>query len=776
MLLLAGLCTAVTLVGHAYGAPTPTPSPSATAGPAPSTSSSPPPSTPSASPSAAAKPPDKKLQGKAWQRLIDNYKKSSGTAGGVLGAFAVTDKDNIPITAYTIDEDTGDWKAWDLKLDDLIVNGLFLGVEWCVAFACWLIAWSLSFSLAKILLGPVLSVSDSLYTNVIVAIGVPGVCLTFAGVTAAYHFMFGNRARGWAELAASLLISALSITVLAAPPQLLLGTNGGAVGKTRDFAVAAGSLVLGNNDAGFNGHDAAAALARPITDALTDTFVIQPAELLTYGQTFDDACDVQFRATRIAEAVWQQQVSKTKQQLSDDMSKNPITNPLAGLPFGQDIDSALTKASFDYVWREFGQSDPNQQFEKHCVTGDAGAAKKASLRKAGDAFFVLIAAILTCAFVIGVDAIFLTSQAWIAWEAMVARCALAIGVLPGPGRSMLWGRAASIARALVLMIASIIALAIFIVVVSAIMAARPNDIPGGLTGRFVITDLLCVAALVFRKRLVRASHRMATNLRNRLGESKMGGRAPATLGSPPRRSLLRGALMLGAVAATGGGSALYGARVGRRGLVRALGSGLSATGRFVGRAGTRGAKAGVTVGKFGLRATVGLPVYGPRAARATATAARALPQTAQDTATALRQRLTDAHGRYAPPVRDFADEYWRGIGGRWITNRIRGRNASPAPQPTPARRRRPRPGGPTARPTTGLRPTAPPPGPRPRLAPPRTPAPAASAQQAALQQRLHRIRARRAAAAPRPMPMPPPAPRPAPPRRPAPRRRRGGRP
>ncbi|WP_345515381.1 hypothetical protein, partial [Streptomyces yanii] len=35
----------------------------------------------------------------------------------------------------------------------------FMGTKWLIAFCCWLIAWSLSFGLAKLLLVPVLSVA-----------------------------------------------------------------------------------------------------------------------------------------------------------------------------------------------------------------------------------------------------------------------------------------------------------------------------------------------------------------------------------------------------------------------------------------------------------------------------------------------------------------------------------------------------------------------------------------------------------------------------------------
>ncbi|MFD9152316.1 hypothetical protein ACFWDF_34805, partial [Streptomyces diastaticus] len=51
---------------------------------------------------------------------------------------------------------------WDLKIEAFLVEMLFLGSKWLVSFACFLIAWSLSFKLAGLLLKPALIVSDAL--------------------------------------------------------------------------------------------------------------------------------------------------------------------------------------------------------------------------------------------------------------------------------------------------------------------------------------------------------------------------------------------------------------------------------------------------------------------------------------------------------------------------------------------------------------------------------------------------------------------------------------
>ncbi|MFI9029933.1 hypothetical protein [Streptomyces sp. NPDC053560] len=201
---------------------------------------------------------------------------------------------------------------------------------------------------------------------------------------------------------------------------------------------------------------------------------------------------------------------------------------------------------------------------------------------------------------------------------------------------------------------------------------------------------------------------------------------------------------------------------------RMLGGGIARTGRAVGWATGGSVRAGAALGRVGLKSTLGLPVYGPRAARRVSAAAQALPEKATSAASELRERLTAAREMYEPQVRSFGEEYWRGIGGNWIAARVR--RGSAATPPSPPRRPAPvRPGNP--RPT----PTASAPRGRAQLVPRRPATPPASSRQADLQQRLHRIRTRNAAARPPAPPTPPtpPAPRP---RTTAPRPRPGRRP
>ncbi|GGT72965.1 hypothetical protein GCM10010207_83490 [Streptomyces atratus] len=525
-----------------------------------------------------------------FDELVAKYKKDRAAQGGVLSAFEVTDRDGNPVSSYRIYSDTGDWNDWDLSVEGFLVEMMFMGNKWIVSFACFLLTWSLAFSLAGLILKPALQVSTSLYGGVVVQMGLPALFLTFTMVVASWHLLFGNRVRGWGEMAAALVISALALGALASPPQLLLSTDTGVVGTVRALAVETAALVLdkeaidtnrpttdkewekkpSGSTVGAQVRSSPSALARPITDALVDAFVARPAMLLSYGRTFDGSCGKKFRDSRIQQAVFDQLVDSTMEKGKSFLKDLPFGIGLPDNVKNWMVDTAVDGTSSQML-EQVHAAGPIKAFEKACVP-NAGTLKKASMDKVGGALFMLLAAFLTCAFVIVLDGAFLFAQLQIAIEAMIAKVALAAGILPGPGRAWLWDRAAAIARGLALMLASIAALSVFNVVVNAVLNTPESDLPGGVTVRFVLLDCVCVAAFIYRKKLARSTRGAVARARHRLGNSPLGGATSPAPASPPRRGglgkgLLLGGLMLGAAVATGGTSAALGG-AGRIGTTR----------------------------------------------------------------------------------------------------------------------------------------------------------------------------------------------------------------
>ncbi|ASY36987.1 MULTISPECIES: hypothetical protein [unclassified Streptomyces] len=751
-------------------------------------------------------------QEKAWNRLVAKYRAGHEGRGGILDSFKVkdasgkllpvSDADGNPISSYRIYADSGDWKQWDLKIEAFLVEACFTGIKFLVGFACFLISWALSFFLAGILLKPALRVSDSLYGSVLVQMGVPGLALTFAVTVAAWQLMLGNRSRGWGNLLASMVISALAVGALASPPEFLLSKDTGAVATARNLAVETAALVLEkeaiDTDRSSKGDVAATgaqvrlspeALARPITDALVDSLVARPAMMLSYGRTFDGNCGKEFRKSRLKQAIFDE-VLDAQIDHGDKVGTEAL--PLIGKPLQNFFESTGIHVTPDFFREMRKGKTPIAAFEEKCVP-DAAAVKQASMDKVLSAAFMLLAAAIICLFVLFLDFGFLVAQVQISLEAMLAKVALVAGVLPGDGRAWLWTRAASIARSLALMVVSVLSLAVVIVLINAITTASEEDIPGGITIRFVLLDGVCIAAFVFRKRLVRSTRAAADRARTRLGSTVLGGASTPDTGPVQRRrspvgALLAGGLMAAAALGTGGTSAAAGLGLSRMGTARAgirLGGAAlragTATAKGLGRAaGTTmaaGTRLGVRAGSVALKSSIGLPVYGPRAARQVRAGARALPgRIVQQVNTVAHQAHTArVRARAATaPARAFVGEYRHNI--RSLGRVMRGQGGlgpynPPTPTPSAPRRRtapppaRSHPRPQASRKLSAASSTAP--TPRPRLAPPRSTAHERpqSAAQGMLQARRHRSQARRAtsppppsAAAPR-RDLPPAAPR-----------------
>ncbi|MFD8416564.1 hypothetical protein ACFV2Q_33285 [Streptomyces sp. NPDC059650] len=658
---------------------------------------------PSPSPSTSA--PATPGTGPAGRNL--NQKPKDGS-DGILQPFNVTDKDGVPISAYTVKTDTGGWKDIDLKIWNIGAQ-LFFGVsKWVMGFTCWLIKWALKFGLAKVLVGPVEDISSTIKNQVIDRLGLPGLFLTFAGFYCGWLILFKERSRGFAEIGVSLVVAALTTTVLVSPAQVILGQHGrtqpqgstmllsdrGLVGTSKCFTLEVATIVLTKSGEGSPNCENPDNVAKPITNALVEAFIVKPNQLMVYGQTFDGKCDKAFREFKLAE-----------------FNLNQL---------GLNYWDALQMDSI-YDTNFVGQlSDNAKKFEDAC--GDVKPkAKRASADLAFSALFVAIAAVIVAILMILVTGTFLTAQGWLAFEAIRGHWALTAGILPGGGRATLWRWFSAITKAVLGVIISILFLAIFILIVLALIDAETGDV---LAVKFIVIDVTAIAGLAGHKRIKQTAQSIAVNLNRKLANARVGGAggrsvfnspgryaetAPglkqmwgeargearrvskpvgqglkaaknAWVGSPQanrKASRLRTAARLAtnAAAAVGTGGASAAAKVAaqqaakqtlKKRLATAAANTMSQTrgGRATmatGKAAAATAKYGAKATKFAFMATLGAPVGIPRGVAATkrgAAAATARAGQVRDQLKAVKERTVDKKFQEA---KDFKDEYVRNV-------------------------------------------------------------------------------------------------------------------
>ncbi|TGB07400.1 hypothetical protein E2651_21835, partial [Streptomyces sp. MZ04] len=625
----------------------------------------------------------------------------------MLQPFNVTDKDGVPISAYTVKTDTGGWKDIDLKIWNIIAQ-LFFGIsKWVVGFTCWLIKWALNFGLADVLIEPADRISTTIKTQVIDRMGLPGLFLLFAGFYAGWLILFKERSRGFAEIAVSLVVAAVTTTVLVSPAQVLLGqhdqpqpqgstmllSDEGMLGKAKDFTLEIASIVLADDPASAEGSSDPNNVAKPITDALVDAFIVKPNQLMVYGTTFKGPCDKAFREFKLAE--YRLNELGVPYWMAGAMDTMYDTNF---------IDS-LNKAS--------------DKFEASC--GDIEPkAKRASADLAFSSLFVAIAAIIVAILMILVTGGFLTAQGWLAFEAIRGHWALTAGILPGGGRATLWRWLSAIIKAVAGIILAILFLAIFILIVLALIEADTGDV---LAVKFIVIDVTAVAGLAGHKRIKHTAQTIAVNLNRRLANARVGGSRRSVFASPgryaetapglkqmwgeargearrvsqPAGKGLKGArrawvgspqanrkagrlrsaarLATNAAAAVGTGGASAAAKVAAqqaakqtltKRLSTAAASKMSQTrgGRATmatGKAAAATAKYGAKAGKFAFMATVGAPVGIPRGVAATkrgAVAAKTRANAVRGQLQAVKARTVD---KKVQEAKDFGAEYKRNV-------------------------------------------------------------------------------------------------------------------
>ncbi|AJF70368.1 hypothetical protein [Streptomyces vietnamensis] len=490
--------------------------------------------------------------------------------GGVLAVFNVTDAHNLPISAYTVKSDTGGLTDWDLGIQNLITELCFMITKWVIAFCCWLIAWSLGFGLAKLLLAPVLSVANSLHTQVILQMGLPSLFLSVCALVTVARIFFGDRAKGWGDATLSLLIAALTATLLSSPPQLLLGEQDGAIAAARGLALEVADIILdanpGEREKAPDAEDSASsrALSRPLTNALTDAFIVKPAMLLQYGRVFEGDCAKRYSNTKITQLAYDRALNQQMERLKKFNSYRAWIDPS-----GAAITDWTLPIAKQWALDHFGNS-PMEQFEQRCVQGDVQAAKRASLDKVGGAIFLLVAALIVTVLIAGLAGSFLVAQGRIAWDAVRAEPALVAGLMPGAGRAFLWDWAASVLHSLGQLLASIIGLAVLILIIQAVLDPVQQDWGTELTLRFLAVDIVCIGAIKKRKALTVRSKQVAANFRAKMSAARIGGThgsvftpssTPVAKNQSIARKITRGAVrtaMVGAALASGNPAAAIG--------------------------------------------------------------------------------------------------------------------------------------------------------------------------------------------------------------------------
>lgn len=514
---------------------------------------------------------------------------------------------DYPTSRYEIWYDDGGRFSVGAKTTGWVTEFLFASVRQLVGLSTWLIRWAYSFGFADSLAGPAGRMAETYERGIIGRLELRHLALFCAVVYAGYQLLRQRLARGLGELAVSLMVLIVGGALLANPADSFrhgVGFAAGLSAAVLHLAAgddAAAGAVPAPHDAG--GYTVDAAAVEPLTGQLRAAFVAVPHDILNWEDVLEGRCADQ----------------------RDEI--------LATGPHGTDDTPREVMADGGSQCEDYAQFNERPTMERLMGAG-----------------LTLLAALLVLVTMMLVAVTVVVAQLVGVLLVAVMPFAVALGVMPGGGRQLLWRWAAAALRCVLAVVAMAALLTFMLVTTDALLGNAEQS----LIERFGLLVVLAAALIVLRKRVMSATQSMAANFDRRLESARVGGThgggwmRPAAVGGLSGFGVARltrdGESDIHALthnrmvdrvarqhqlhrvkmAARATGSAKHDSATAGTGS-GAAGSGGHSTHSRAGAASTRVTQAVRTAGA----ATVGLPVSGPRAAARASVAAGNATQAVQ---------------------------------------------------------------------------------------------------------------------------------------------------
>lgn len=493
---------------------------------------------------------------------------SASTEGGLLSPLELNTSEGVSIKGYELGAQGGSVFSLTSNWQAMILSGLFTVVRVFVGLACWAIEVAYRFPLLKLLTKPAQRLSEIYTETVVDDLGLKSMLLAWAFVFGLVLVVRGKHAKGFGEMALTLVIGALAASVFVTP-NFLLGKDG-PIQQTQSAAAEVAQKTVNAHAWGgkissddpcatvsgpayqtcYDAQDAKAPeakkIAKPIQDAVTNSLVVKPFMLLEYGRILDPANPADRKAYQV-HLKWvsggYDSNDGAKAEGKDDPcrlikgparkycerepgDKGPDTLPEL-TPGGKLIDEVAPVLSkddqkFAAFLKDLKNAGP---VGKKC----AQYAEQPSWWRVAAVFMVFIAALLICALLLSAAMVLVGISAVCAGAAASGGVCFVWGMLPGPSRSAVWKWLALFGISM----AAILALATFIPAVGITIDVILTDGPDLLAERLLLIDVVAIVGLAFHRRLLIAITSFSQRLTLRMQHAKIGG-SPMAVGSQPR--------------------------------------------------------------------------------------------------------------------------------------------------------------------------------------------------------------------------------------------------
>ncbi|MFB7419772.1 hypothetical protein ACFC1L_34790 [Streptomyces sp. NPDC056210] len=483
---------------------------------------------------------------------------SASAQGGLLSPLELDTSEGVSLKGYELGAQGGSVFSLTSNWQAMILSGLFTVVRVFVGLACWAIEVAYRFPLLKVLTKPAQRLSEVYTETVVDDLGLKSMLLAWAFVFGLVLVVRGKHAKGFGEIALTLVIGALAASAFITP-NFLLGKDGpilqtqwaaaevaqktvnahswgGKISSDDPCATVSGPAYQTCYDTQNAKTPEAQKIAKPIQDAVTNSLVVKPFMLLQYGRILDPAKPADRKAYQVhlkwVSGGYDTNDGPRKEDKADPcrLIKGPARQYCEREPGdkGPDTLPELTPGGnlLDEVAPVLSKDD--QEFAAFLkdlkAAGPVGkdcaeyAAEPTWWRVAG-VVMVLIAALLICALLLSAAMVLVGITAVCAGAAASGGVCFVWGMLPGPSRSAVWKWLALFGISM----AAILAISTFIPAVGITIDVILTDGPDLLAERLLLIDVVALVGLAFHRRLLMAITSFSQRLTLRMRYAKIGG-------------------------------------------------------------------------------------------------------------------------------------------------------------------------------------------------------------------------------------------------------------
>ncbi|MFJ9461047.1 hypothetical protein ACIRST_39010 [Kitasatospora sp. NPDC101447] len=457
-----------------------------------------------------------------------------GERGGVLAPLNVLSSEGVPLDSYDLKSESGGTTDIRSHVCNLLLGAGFALVRIAVGLMCWVVQWVFNFPVVKTLVATADNLNFAFFQTTANDLSLYGLFLAAGTAFGCVLMMRGKVGRGAGEMLITLLLSSL-VLMPALTPKSVLGEHGPLMQSQ------AAAHEVSQIAAGVNGPDPGCMSEKdrkdpscPMRMIMTRTLVVQPFELLQYGQI-------------PAKGSWLAGVHD--KYIHGQLATKGNCDDVIPLP-GADIACDHGSAGWDSLKKEL--KDKHGQEGKDVYDFSVNS----NWDRVGGTLLVFLAVLIIAIVVLGMALVHLGTQFADVTAASLTAPSMIWAMLPGGNRSAVWKWLGVFMTSVVTEFAISIMLPLFALGANEIMTNSEDTL---MIQRLLILDGFAVVLLVFHRRIFASAGQLGERFANRMRYAKIGG--SLWLGENSGMALAM-AQAMGTLSNPAGGTGMGGGRAG----------------------------------------------------------------------------------------------------------------------------------------------------------------------------------------------------------------------